>query len=89
MNQHRGEGQQGEFHSQVQELRKFPDQFYQYFQMSTEKFDELLLMVKRQIEKENINWQSAISAEERLAVCLRSVDLLCCSINYASNCCHM
>ena len=71
MNQQRGNGPRGEFHSQVQELQCYPDRFYQYFQMTIQKFDELLVMVMKSIAKENTNWRHSISAEERLAVCLR------------------
>ena len=47
MTQRRGVGPRGEFHAQVKELRKYPDRFYQYFQMTIAKFDELLDLVKK------------------------------------------
>ena len=64
MNQQRGNGPRGEFHSQVQELWCYPNRFYQYFHMTVQKFDELLGMVTNSISKENMNWQHSISAEE-------------------------
>ena len=70
MNPRRGHGPRGEFHSQVQELQRYPDRFYQYFRMTVEKFEELLSMVKNRISKENMNWRNSISAQEHLAVCL-------------------
>ncbi len=76
MNQRRGVGPRGEFHSQVKELHKYPDRFYQYFWMIITKFDELLNLVKKQIRKENTNWWHSITVEERLAVCLRCVSIL-------------
>ncbi len=71
MNQHRGVGPWGEFHAQVQELRRFSDKFYQYFRITIVKFNELLSLLEQRIAKENTNYRSSISAEERQAVCLR------------------
>ncbi len=47
MNKIRGELGSGEFHSQVQELKMYPDQFYRYFCMPMNKFFKLLNMLKR------------------------------------------
>ena len=69
MNQNCGKGLRGEFHSQVQDLKKYPNHFYQYFHMSKERFTDLLDSISNKIMKQNTNWHPSITAEERLAVC--------------------
>ena len=61
----------GEFHTLYKDLRKYPDRFYIYYRMNTEQFDYNLAQIEHLIYKPNTNWQCSISAEEKLATCLR------------------
>ena len=61
----------GEFNTLYKDLRKYPDRFYTYYRMSTEQFDYILAQIKYLIYKPNTNWWCSISAEEKLAICLR------------------
>ncbi len=73
INQIHGQPGKGEFHSQVQELKSYPDRFYQYFCMPLSKYFELLNRLKSSnlVTKQNMNWCNCIGAEERMAVFLR------------------
>ena len=64
-----------EFHSQIQELKLYPDHFYTYFWMPLNKFFKLLNLLKKntRVTKQNTNWWKCITAEEHLAVFLRYV----------------
>ena len=66
----------GEFHTLYKDLRKYPDRFYTYYRMSTEQFDYILAQIEHLIYKPNTNWQCSISAEEKLAICIRHLYLL-------------
>lgn len=48
-----------------------PNDFKNYLRMNSETYQELLDMVTPYIEKKNTNMRQAISAHERLSVCLR------------------
>ena len=61
----------GEFHMLYKDLRKYPNRFYTYCWMSTEQFDYILAQIEHLICKPNTNWQHSISAEEKLAICIR------------------
>ena len=62
--------EKGEFFVLYPELRRFEDQFFNWFRMSVQKFDYLLKMIERRIQKQNTNWREAISAEEQLIITL-------------------
>ena len=57
MNMICGQPGRGEFHSQIQELKLFPDRFYAYFRMHLDKFFNLLNLLKDTISKQNTNWR--------------------------------
>ena len=61
----------GEFHTLYKDLRKYPDRFYTYYRMSPEQFDAILAQIEHLIYKPNSNWRCSISAEEKLAICIR------------------
>lgn len=61
----------GEFATLFYTLEQDKERFKRYFNMSYEKFNELLTLVTPHIEKKNTNFRAAISPKERLAVCLR------------------
>ena len=44
--------------------------------MSTEQFNYILAQIKHLIYKPNTNWWHSISAEEKLAICIRYLYLL-------------
>ena len=66
----------GEFHTLYKDLRKYPDRFYTYYRMSTEQFDYILAQIEHLIYKPNTNWWCSISAEEKIAICIRYLYLL-------------
>ncbi len=61
----------GEFKDVVLELRKFSEQFHNYFWMSIQQFDDLLHQLLPLIKKQHTNYHRPVSPAERLAVCLR------------------
>ena len=61
----------GEFHMLYKDLRKYPDRFYTYYRMSTDQFDYILAQIEHLIYKSSTNWRHSISAEEKLAICIR------------------
>ena len=61
----------GEFHHLMKQLRQDEVKFKEYFQMSSNQFEQLLSLIKDDIEKKEVNHRESISAEERLALCLR------------------
>ena len=65
----------GEFHTLYKDLRKYPDRFYTYYRMSTEKFNAILAQIEHLIYKPNSKWQCSISLEEKLAICIRYKNL--------------
>jgi hypothetical protein len=61
----------GEFHHLMKQLRQDEVKFKEYFRMSSNQFEQLLSLIKDDIEKKEVNYREIISAEERLALCLR------------------
>jgi len=61
----------GEFHHLMKQLRQDKVKFKEYFRMSNNHFEHLLSLIKDDIEKKEVNYGESISAEERLALCLR------------------
>ena len=58
------------------DLRKYADRFYTYYRMCTEQFSYILAQIEHSIYKTNTNWWHSISAEEKLAICIRDLYLL-------------
>ncbi len=63
--------QLGEYHRLVQELRLDDGRFQRYFRLDREQFDNLLSKVGPRIARQDTNYQRAINAAKRLAICLR------------------
>jgi len=61
----------GEFHHLMKQLRRDEFTFKEYFRMSNNQFEQLLSLIKDDNEKKEVNYRESISAEERLALCLR------------------
>ena len=61
----------GEYHRLFQELRLDANRFQRHTRLTTAQFDELLARVGGRIARLNTNYRRSISAEERLAICLR------------------
>ena len=61
----------GEFHHLMKQLRQDEVKFKGYFRMISNQFEQLLSLIKDDIEKKEANCRESISAEERLALCLR------------------
>ena len=59
----------GEFHHLMKQLRQDEVKFKEYFRMSRNQFEQLLSLIKDDIEKKEVNYRESISAEERLALC--------------------
>jgi len=53
------------------DLRDYPDKFFEFYRMSVPSFDELLSKVILLISKQNTSFRESISAEERLTITLR------------------
>ena len=51
-------------------LRKHDNRFFGMYRMHVDQFDELLRMIKPDLEKMDTNYREAISAEERLIITL-------------------
>jgi len=62
---------EGEFATLYRGLVDHELKFYEYFRMSQNAFCDLLTKVEKYIKKKDTCWRRAISARERLAVCLR------------------
>jgi hypothetical protein len=61
----------GKFHHLMKLLCQDEVKVKEYFQMSSNQFEQLLPLIKDDIEKKEVNYRESISAEERLAHCLR------------------
>ena len=64
-------GDRGAFATLVRELRQHEEKFKAFFRMTKEQYDTVLDAVKHDIEKKDTKYRYAISASERLAICLR------------------
>lgn len=49
-------------------LRKHEEKFFNYCRMSVKSFDELLTLIRQQIEGQNTNFRDCICPEEKLMV---------------------
>lgn len=61
----------GEYHTLFNDLQDEETSFYKYFKMSQHQFYVLLSKIDQQISKKNTTFREAISAKEKLMVCLR------------------
>ncbi|XP_017482455.1 PREDICTED: uncharacterized protein LOC108371411 isoform X2 [Rhagoletis zephyria] len=61
----------GEFSTLMSQLRKDHIRFYKYFRMTIECFDEVLSIIKNEIQKADTHLRECIGPEERLAIALR------------------
>lgn len=61
----------GEYHTLFKELEDEETSFNKYLRMSQNQFYVLLLKIETQIQKQNTTFREAISAKEKLMVCLK------------------
>jgi len=54
----------GEFHHLMKQLRQDEVKFKEYVRMSSNQFEQLLPLIKDDIEKNEANYRESISAEE-------------------------
>lgn len=52
-------------------IRRYPEKFFEYYRMSVSSFDELLENVRPHITKTTTTFRNPICAEERLTITLR------------------
>ncbi|XP_017881154.1 protein ALP1-like [Ceratina calcarata] len=62
---------EGEFATLFKGLIDHEEKFFEYFRMPRAGFAILFQKLEQQLRKKDTNWRNSISAEERLAVCLR------------------
>lgn len=61
----------GVFNRLYDDLRKYPNKFFNYVRMSISSFDELLILCKNDLTKQDTILRNAIRPEEKLFVTLR------------------
>ncbi len=66
-----GRQQHGEYHRLVMELRLDGNQFQQYFRLTRELFDDLLMRVGPRITRMDTHLRLAIGPAQHLAICLQ------------------
>ena len=62
---------QGQYYTIMTELRNDNEKFFNFFRMSQNTFNELLSLIKDQIQKQDTNMRDSIQPEQRLAITLR------------------
>ena len=62
--------EKGEYFVLYPDLHKYEEKFFNWFRMSTKKFDYLLKLIQHQIFRKNTNYREAICAEEQLVLTL-------------------
>ena len=67
----------GEFFNLYCDQRYFGDRFFLNYRMSVHQFDDILRKITPYIKKKHTNFRSSISAEEKLCLTIRCVDLFC------------
>ena len=67
----------GEFFNMYCDQRYFGDRFFLNYWMSVHQFDDILRKITPYIKKKDTNFRSSISAEEKLCLTIRCVDLFC------------
>ena len=60
--------EKGEFFMLYPDLRWYEDRFFQWYRMSTRKFDQLLCIVQNALRKQPTNFREPISPEEQLVI---------------------
>ena len=60
--------EKGEFFLLYPDLRRYEDRFFQWYRMSTRKFDQLLGIVQNALTKKATNFRKPISPEEQLVI---------------------
>ena len=60
--------EKGEYFVLYPDLRRYEDKFFNWYRMSTNRFDYLLKVIQRRISKQNTNYRESISAEEQLVI---------------------
>jgi len=53
----------GEFHHLMKQLHQDEVKFKEYFRISNNQFEQLLSLIKDDIEKKEVNYRESISAE--------------------------
>lgn len=61
----------GQFYKLFENLKKYPNKFFNYFRMSESSFENLLALVGPRITYQDTRLRLAVGPEERLAVTLR------------------
>ncbi|XP_025194756.1 protein ALP1-like isoform X2 [Melanaphis sacchari] len=61
----------GQFRTFFENIRQYPDKFFEYYRMSISSFDELLKTLRPHITKSTTEFRNPISAEERLTITIR------------------
>lgn len=62
---------EGAFYTLFEKLQKDPNKFFNYFRMSEETFNYILLHIKEKIQKQNTHLRMCIPPKEMLAITLR------------------
>ena len=62
--------EKGEYFILYPDLRKYEDKFFNWYRMSTKKFDYLLKLIQQRIFRWNTNYRESISNEEQLIITL-------------------
>jgi len=52
-------------------IRKFPQNFFEYYRMSLTSFDELLETIRPHLTKQHTNMRNPICVEQRLSITIR------------------
>ena len=60
--------EKGEYFVLYPDLRWYEDKFFNWYRMSTNRFDCLLKVIQHRISKQNTNYRESISAEEQLII---------------------
>ncbi|KAF0713338.1 protein ALP1-like, partial [Aphis craccivora] len=63
-------GQSGHFKGFFENIRRYPQKFFEYYRMSMSSFDELLEILRPHITKTTTVFRNPICAEERLTITL-------------------
>ena len=62
--------EKSEYYNMTLDLRKFDDRFFDMYRLHVNQFDQLLEILKPELEKMHTNYREALSAEERLIITL-------------------
>ena len=62
--------EKSEYYNMTLDLRKFDDRFFGMYRLHVNQFDQLLEILKPELEKMHTNYREVLSAEERLIITL-------------------